>query len=312
MSKRSFKFTITEGNTEKDISPLWAIKELLKAVLIYAILNYVPAAIIIVILALIFKFNVIIPLLIAIPVAFLIGVLIIVLSMRINSQPDRLSECSKDFNENYCFSEENLNWLISEYERTTQNNETGRRNKIIIFLANHYKSDIIQQPQIAAKYLSEYIFDNRNPVTLSKKILRLNYYVCAISTYIHLDDSEKVDSLRSDSSSLFEECSNDKICRTIIRRGLFTYFLYKKEYDAVAELIPKETDAVISSSMKADLLAEQGKFDDARQIYNALLLTKLSELERTQIEQMLYTVDLLEKGELQHIYDYTPITNDAK
>ncbi len=306
MGKTSVKFTLTEGNTQKAIGAKTAVKELLRAILIYAALFYVPAAIIIVVLALIFKFNVFIPLLIAIPSALLVGVLILVLSAKINSQPDRFSECSKDFAENGFYSEENLNWLLSEYERTSKNNETGLRNITIIFLAYHYRSNFVQQPQTAAEYLSEYYFDNSKPLTTSKKYLRLNYYVSSLLTYIHLDDNEVVENVYREAFPLFEELSKEDVCRSIIRGALFDYFLYKKDYCKAEELLTEEPSSAAADSMRTNLLAEQGRYDEARQICKEILHNDLSKLEKKLVSEQLQVIDLLEQGVLQRVFDYLP------
>jgi len=309
MSKKHISFTLTEGNGKKAISATKAIKELIRAILIYAAFAYIPAALVIIILALIFRFNVIIPLLIAVPVALVIGLLVIILSARINERPDEFAECSKDFAENGFFSEENLNILLNKYEQASKDNETGLRNMIIIFLANHYKSDAIQQPHIAADYLSEYYFDNSKPLTSSKKYLRLNYYVCAIYTYIHFDDSEKIDNIYQESASLFEECSKEEICRPIIRGALFYYFICKNKYDKAASLLTEVTDTTMAGDMKAELIAAQGDYNGARHILNELLQSELSDNARKLLEQRLYSVDLLEQGKIRHLYDYIPQNN---
>lgn len=92
MGKTSVKFTLTEGSTQKAINAKTVVNELLRALLIYATIFYVPAAIIIIVLALIFKFNVFIPLLIAVPAALLVGVLIIATDNR-SDRTRRITTC---------------------------------------------------------------------------------------------------------------------------------------------------------------------------------------------------------------------------
>ncbi|MBQ9948683.1 MAG: hypothetical protein IJO91_09885 [Oscillospiraceae bacterium] len=233
--------------------------------------------------------------------------LIIILSAHINEHQDELAECSKELSENGFLSEENLNKLLARYEHAAYNKETELTNLIIILLSNHFRSAEIQQPNMAAKYLSQFSFDDSKQHENSEMILRLNYYVSSIHTYLHLDDAEKLDRLYSESSSLFEECSKLEACKAVIRRLLYCYFLYKNELDRAAEVIVEETDKFYSTGLKADLLAEQGRFDDARQLYREVLTLKLNKLQRKRTEQQLIAVDLLENGKMQHIYDYIPL-----
>ena len=71
--------TITD-NTGAVLTKWQAIKMLLWAVSVYAVGIFVLAAIVIVILFFIFRFNILIPLLIAVPASFLLGVLVLVLT----------------------------------------------------------------------------------------------------------------------------------------------------------------------------------------------------------------------------------------
>lgn len=315
MSKKNKKhvtFTLSIGENSEQISAARVVKELLKAVLIYAMMVYVPAAIVIAVLALIFKFNVLIPLLVAIPAALVIGVLIIVLSTKSSYETDRFAVCSKDFSENGFYSEDNLSWLLSEYERASDTIETGARNLTILLLSYHYKSDAIQQPQTAAKYLSEYYFDDSEPLTEAAKNFRMSYYSSAIFTYIHFDEPEKLDNLFNEASAFFEECDDNDVCKAIIRRASFYYFIYKNEYDRAAEFLAEESEPAIAGDMKAELTAANGDFDGARQILEELLRSKLQDTERRLIERRLNSVDPLERGEIRHLYDYIPVTNEEK
>ncbi len=307
MAKRNVSFTISIGKNNEQISTAHFIKELLKAILIYAVFAYIPAAFVIVILALIFQFNALLPLLIAIPACLVVGVLIIVLSARINEHQDELAECSKELSENGFLSEENLNKLLARYEHAAYNKETELKKLIIILLSNHYRSAEIQQPNMAAKYLAQFCFNDSKQYEHSEMILRLNYYISSIHTYMHLDDAERLDRLYSESSPLFEECNRIDTCKAVIRRLLYYYYLYKNELDRATEVIAEETDRFYSTGLRADLLAEQGKFDDARQLYKEVLTLKLNKLQRKRTEQQIIAVDLLEKGKMQHIYDYIPL-----
>ena len=82
MSKRhKTKITLTiTDNTGAVLTKWQAIKILLWAVSVYAVGIFVLAAIIIVILFFIFRFNILLPLLIAVPASFLLGVLVLVLT----------------------------------------------------------------------------------------------------------------------------------------------------------------------------------------------------------------------------------------
>lgn len=307
MAKRNVTFTISIGKNNEQISTAQFIKELLKAILVYATIAFVPTAIVIIILAAIFKFNILIPLLISVPAALILGLLIIVLSARINDRPDELTECSKELSENGFLSEENLNKLLARYEHAGYNKEAELKNLIIILLSNHFRSAEIQQPNMAAKYLSKFCFDDSKQHENSEMILRLNYYVSSMHTYLHLDDAEKLDHLYSESAPLFEECGKLETCKAVIRRLLYCYYLYKNELDRAAEVIAEETDKFYSTGLKADLLAEQGRFNDARQLYREVLTLKLNKLQRKRTEQQLIAVDLLENGKMKHIYDYIPL-----
>ena len=79
-TKKKITYTITDNNGNQ-LNKMEFIKALLWAVFVYATGVLVLASIVIVILYFVFKFNILIPLLIAVPASLLMGVLILVLTV---------------------------------------------------------------------------------------------------------------------------------------------------------------------------------------------------------------------------------------
>lgn len=102
MSKRpKTKITLTiTDSTGTVLTKRQAILMLLWAVSVYAVGIFVLAAIVIVILFFIFRFNILIPLLIAVPASFLLGVLILVLKSIYDNRKSQNTDTDNSAEEN--------------------------------------------------------------------------------------------------------------------------------------------------------------------------------------------------------------------
>ena len=96
--KRKITYTITD-NMGAVLTKWEFIKALLWAVFVYAVGIFILAAIVIVILFFIFKFNILIPLLIAVPVSLVMGVVTLLITILYDNRPSKKRISSDKTNE---------------------------------------------------------------------------------------------------------------------------------------------------------------------------------------------------------------------
>ena len=94
-NKPNITYTITD-NDGRQLTKAQFIKALLWAVCIYAIGIFVISAIGIVILFFIFRFNILIPLLIAVPASLLLGAVVLIITIILDNRPSKKHKDTAD------------------------------------------------------------------------------------------------------------------------------------------------------------------------------------------------------------------------
>lgn len=87
--EKKITYTITDDATGAQLTKKEFIKQLLWAVYVYSVGIFVLAAIVIVILFFIFRFNIVFPLLIAVPASILLGAVVLLITIVIDNRPSK-------------------------------------------------------------------------------------------------------------------------------------------------------------------------------------------------------------------------------
>lgn len=281
----------------------------IKTIGIFSLTCYLFLVAIVIILYLFFREKIFILLLYGIPFSIIVSIAVFLIIVNKFKKDDFIYAASKEFDENFRLSAESEQHLLEEYEKAIFENNVKQKNMIIILLANHFRSSLVDRPERSLELLSNYTVDhNEQNLNEYDRSLLVNYYYCYLITYIGLNDENNADRIYSECADLFAGIDTNDPLYVLVQGVEFNYYLHKNQLDRAQTILDNMVtkNRFIADGAKAEILAKKGQYEDARKIYHQLSKRTKKIGMKQAIEIELKRIDMLENGEIRHIHDCIP------